>query len=46
MMNQDGIGIGLAMCKTIIDTYGGKIWVESDGLHKDATFTFQLNLLQ
>ena len=45
LMNQDGIGIGLALCKNIIYAYGGTIWVESDGLHKGATFIFQLYLL-
>jgi len=45
MMNQDGSGIGLAICKNIIDAYGGKIWVESDGLNKGVTFIFQLNLI-
>ena len=43
MMNPDGIGIGLAICKNIIDIYGGKVWAESDGLNKGAIFIFQLN---
>lgn len=45
-MNVDGIGIGLAICKNIIDIYGGKIWVESDGLNKGTTFLFQIKLDQ
>ncbi|NHI93446.1 MAG: PAS domain S-box protein [Candidatus Lokiarchaeota archaeon] len=43
-MNVDGLGIGLAICKNIIDTYGGVIWAESEGLNKGATFNFTLEL--
>jgi PAS domain S-box-containing protein len=36
-----GTGIGLAVCKKIIEIYGGKIWLQSD-LYKGAEFIFTL----
>jgi len=41
-MTLDGVGLGLSICKKIIDFYGGKIWVASEGLNKGATFSFQI----
>ncbi len=33
-----GLGIGLTIAKGLIETQGGRIWAESDGLEKGATF--------
>jgi len=38
---QKGTGVGLAICKKIVDKYGGKIWIDSD---QDQTTTFYFTL--
>jgi two-component system sensor histidine kinase VicK len=38
---RQGIGLGLAVCKEILEAHGEKIWVESSP-NKGATFTFTM----
>ncbi len=38
-----GSGIGLAVCKKIVDNHGGKIWIESAGEAQGTTVCFSLS---
>ena len=38
----DSVGLGLSICKRIIELHGGKIWAESPGPNKGSTFKFTI----
>ncbi len=38
----DGAGVGLALVKQIIETHGGRIWLESEGRGQGSAFCFVL----
>ena len=40
-----GLGVGLSIAKGLVDAHGGKIWAESPGLGKGATFKVLLPFL-
>ena len=40
--NAGGAGLGLAICKGVVESHGGRIRAESEGLGKGARFSFTL----
>jgi CheY-like chemotaxis protein len=39
-----GLGLGLAICKAVVEMHGGTVWARSPGRGKGSTFTVQLPL--
>ena len=44
--NIKSTGLGLYICKSLIDLHGGKIWAHSEGENKGTTFSFSLKVYQ
>jgi signal transduction histidine kinase len=46
---RGGTGLGLFICKNIVEAHGGKIWIESNNIYdgkKGATFSFSLPIIK
>ncbi len=46
LMGSPGLGVGLAVVKTIVELHGGSVQARSDGVGKGSSFTVRLPLCQ
>ena len=44
-LNNQGIGMGLMICKKLVELNKGTISVKSDGIDRGSTFTFTMNMM-
>jgi signal transduction histidine kinase len=45
MGSPSGTGLGLYICKNIIESHGGKMWTKNNDENKGAIFTFTLPIV-
>ena len=45
-MNSEGIGMGLMICKNLVNINGGEIKVHSNGENRGAVFSFTMKMQQ
>ncbi len=44
--DRDGSGLGLVICRGIVEAHGGRIWAESDGVKLGSRFTFTVPVIE